>query len=104
MKNTYLALAIVGAVVPYVFFLDFFADNGIALPAFVGALFVNGAAGGFTADLLITSFVFWLFMFSRRPDGPNPALFVVLNLAIGLSCAFPAYLYWEARSKESLAK
>ncbi len=100
MKNTYLALAIVGAVVPYAFFLDFFADSGIALPVFLGTLFVNGAAGGF----LITSFVFWLFMFSRRPDGPNPALFVVLNLAIGLSCAFPAYLYWDARSKESLAQ
>ena len=28
-----------------------------------------------------------------REKGPAPALFIVLNLLIGLSCAFPAYLY-----------
>ena len=100
LKNIYLIFAIVGAVVPYVFFFDFFADNGISLPAFLGALFVNGAAGGFSADLFISSFVFWLFMFARRAAGPNPTLFVILNLTIGLSCALPAYLFWDARSRE----
>ena len=92
MKNVYLVLAIVGAVIPMVFFSIFFAESGFALPDFVSALFVNGAAGGFTADLLITSLVFWIYLFSRT-DGPKPWLFVVLNLTIGLSCALPAYLY-----------
>jgi hypothetical protein len=55
----------------------------------------NGAAAGFTADLLFTSFVFWLAMIIRRREGkgPNPILFIVLNLTIGLSCELPAYLY-----------
>ena len=92
MKNLYLVLAIVGAVVPYLFFLSFIDTAGFDLGAFVGALFVNGAAGGFTADLLITSAVFWIYMFTRQ-SGPAPWLFVVLNLSIGLSCALPAYLY-----------
>jgi hypothetical protein len=92
MKKIYLLLAIVGAVVPYGFFLGFFLTEGINLPAFVSALFVNGPSGGFTADLLISSLVFWLYMFSR-PGGPKPWLFIALNLTIGLSCALPAYLY-----------
>ena len=92
MKNLYLILAVVGAVVPYLFFLQFFAEAGLALTGFMGALFANGAAGGFTADLLITSAVFWIYMFSR-PEGPRPWPFIALNLLIGLSCALPAYLY-----------
>jgi hypothetical protein len=92
MKTLYLLLAIIGAVVPYAFFFGFFVDQGIDLAAVVGALFANGASGGFTADLLISSLVFWLYMFSRA-GGPKPWLFIALNLTIGLSCALPAYLY-----------
>lgn len=95
MKRVYLILAVLGAVAPYLFFFQFFSLEGVKLGAFVGALFANGAAGGFTADLLITSVVFWLFMFQQqqKAKGPSPWLFIVLNLLIGLSCALPAYLY-----------
>lgn len=102
MKNVYLLLAVIGAVVPYVFFMGFFAEHGINLADFVGALFVNGAAGGFSADLLITSAVFWLYMFTRQA-GPAPWLYIALNLTIGLSCALPAYLYTITRQAEQTA-
>lgn len=98
MKSVYLILAITGAVVPYVFFVDFFGAHGLSLVGFASALFVNGAAAGFAADLFLSSFVFWIFMFSR-PAAPRPWLFIVLNLTIGLSCALPAYLYADARSR-----
>jgi len=65
LRTTYLLFAILGAVIPIAFFADFAVDQGIDLVAFVMALFVNGAAGGFTADLLISSFVFWIYMFSN---------------------------------------
>lgn len=92
MKTLYLLLAVIGAVVPYAFFFGFFVEHGVDLPSFVAALFVNGPSGGFTADLLISSAVFWLYMFNRT-QGPKPWLFIALNLTIGLSCALPAYLY-----------
>ena len=94
-KKLYQLLAIGGAIVPYIFFIQHFADAGFSLAEFTGALFVNGAAGGFTADLLITSLVFWIFMFQRagQGDAPKPLWFIVINLTIGLSCALPAYLY-----------
>lgn len=100
MRITYLLLAIIGALVPLAFFAGFFADAGFSLPVFARALFVNGAAGGFAADLLITSLVFWIAMFSR-PAGPSPWPFIVLNLCIGLSCALPAYLYVLAGRSQS---
>ncbi len=103
MKTLYLVLAIVGAVLPYVFFVQHFSSEGVSLSRFVTALFANGAAGGFTADLLITSVVFWIFMFHQRSrdKGPRPILFIGLNLLIGLSCALPAYLY--ARERKEIA-
>ncbi len=100
MKRIYLVLAVAGAVLPYVFFIDFIADAGLDLPAFAAALFVNGAAGGFTADLLISSIAFWVYLFSRA-DGPRPWLYIALNLLIGLSCALPAYLYAVSRRADS---
>ncbi len=101
MKKFYLAAAIVGALVPMAFFAQFFStETGSDMLAFVPALFVNGASGGFTADLLISSFVFWAWMWQQRPGGPKPWLFIVLNLGIGLSCALPAYLYARTRREE----
>jgi len=103
MKNFYLFLAVIGAIIPGVFFFQFIQLNGIDLRAFISALFVNGAAGGFSADLLISSFVFRAYMFqqTKSSPAPKPWLFLVLNLCIGLSCALPAYLY--ARQKAAQA-
>ena len=100
MKRLYLILAIIGAILPYVFFGQYIFVNGLNLPGFVSSLFANPPATGFTVDLLFTSFVFWIMMFYDRNQrkGPNPLIFIVLNLFIGLSCAFPAYLY--ARSPD----
>ena len=99
MKKLYLIAAVVGAIVPYIFFFKFIQLNGVDVPGFISALFVNGAAGGFSADLLISSFVFWVFMFQQQQgSGPKPWVFIILNLSIGLSCALPAYLY--AREKK----
>lgn len=97
LKTAYLVFAILGALVPLAFFAVFVAEEGINLPGFVQALFANGAAGGFTSDLLISSFVFWVYMFSKREVGPKPWLFIGLNLCIGLSCAFPAHLWASSK-------
>ncbi len=97
MKTAYLILAIVGAVVPFMFFLGVFHDEVVPLTGFLPTLFANGVAGGFAADLVITSLVFWIYMFAAK-DGPTPWPFIVMNLFVGLSLALPAYLYWrEAR-------
>ncbi|MDX1404511.1 MAG: DUF2834 domain-containing protein [Woeseiaceae bacterium] len=101
LRNVYLLLAIAGALVPYLFFIGYFEANGFAVTEFVAALLVTAPAAGFTADLLISSLVFWIAMFARRhrENGPNPLLFIVLNVTIGLSCALPAYLYEIERQK-----
>jgi len=89
-----MVLAVIGAVVPWFFFFDFFRTEGPG-GDFVGSLFVDGAAGGFSADLLISSIVFWIFLFveRRRTGVARPWLYVIVNLLIGLSCALPLFLW-----------
>ena len=98
MKNVYLVLAITGAVVPSVFFFGYVDVHGFGLNGFIAALFANDATVGVFADLQLSSFVFWLYMFSR-PAAPKPWLFIGINLLVGLACALPAYLYADARSR-----
>ncbi|NKB34432.1 MAG: DUF2834 domain-containing protein [Pseudomonadales bacterium] len=95
-KTVYLIMAVLGAAVPIYFFIGFFGSEGFDAIAFAQALYSNGASSGFASDLFISSFVFWIFMFSRK-EGPKPWLFIVLNLTIGLSLALPLYL-WQAEA------
>ena len=94
-KSVFLTLAIIGAVMPYAFFIPFFAAEGALLADFIGALFVNGAAGGFAADVVISSLVFWIALFpeARRAGVARPWIYVIVNLTIGLSCALPLFLW-----------
>ena len=102
-KNLYFVAAIIGGVVPYLFFNPFFSSNGFDLPKFVSELFANDPAGGFSADLLISSFVFWLWSFqdAKRFSVGYWWLIPVLNLTIGLSAALPFYFYLRYDSAES---
>jgi hypothetical protein len=95
MKRFYLVAAIVGAIVPYVFFIQYMGAEGMSVSGFLAAIFANSAASGIAADALIASVVFWAFMIHRNrySHGPSPLIFVALNLMIGLSCALPAYLF-----------
>ena len=97
MKNAYLVMAILGAVVPYYFFMSHFNAVGYGLSDFMAGLFANGAAGGFSADVLISSAVFWMHLWSRR--AAKLWLYVLVNLTIGLSCALPLFLYFTTDSR-----
>ncbi len=96
-SNLYLALAVAGGVIPWIFLADFFSVKGAE--DFVPSLFSNGATGGLTADVLISSFTFWFFLHyeGRRRGVRSLWLYVLVNLLIGLSCALPLFL--RAREK-----
>ena len=95
MKNVYLLLTIVGTIVPYLFFFDFFAEHGVDLPSFVGGLFANGAAAGFSSDVLISAAVFWVWSYTDARENDVRRWWPVIpaTLLVGLSLAFPLYLY-----------
>jgi hypothetical protein len=97
MKRFYLAAAIIGTIIPWAFFLTFFSQEGPDLPRFVSSLFVNGAAGGFSADVLISIGVFWLWSYhdSRRHRVARWWVVLPAGALVGLSLALPLYLYFR---------
>lgn len=90
----YGAAAVVGTVVPWLFFGSFLDAEGLDLVGFVEALFANGAAGGFSADLLITAVVFWVWAGRDSLEHGVERWWIVVpaTVLVGLSLAFPLYL------------
>jgi hypothetical protein len=97
----YLLAFLVGTFVPLYFVYGFIQESGgVNLPLFIAQLFENKASSTFSADLLICSFIFWVFMAydKRSKNLPGIFYFIVLNLTIGLSSALPLYLYFRERA------
>jgi len=94
-KTFYLAMAIVGTVVPWLFFGSFFGAHGPDVPLFLQSLFANGAAGGFSADVLICIAIFWVWSWRDARTNKVGRWWLILpaSFLVGLSLALPLYLY-----------
>jgi hypothetical protein len=96
MKNFYIFLTALGLSFPYYFIYRFFAANkGAPIPAIL-QLFETNMSAAFIADLLVSVLVFWAFVYfeSKRIKMKNWWVFFPATL-IGLSFAFPLYLYFR---------
>lgn len=94
-KNVYLIFAIIGTIIPWLFFANFFGQEGLNLPLFVQSLFANGAAGGFSADVLISIVVFWIWAYADAKNNNVNYWWLIFpaGFTVGLSLALPLYLY-----------
>ena len=94
MSLVYLLLSIVGFILPYSQLIPFLANNGLDFSLFWSQLFANRISSDFAFDLLISSLVFWLFVFreGNRIKLKFLWIYVVLNLVVGLSFALPVFL------------
>ena len=94
MQIIYLISAILGFALPYSQLIPFFANQGFNLSLFWSQLFANRISTDFAFDLLVSSTVFWIFVFKEgtRLNLKYLWLYLVLNLSIGLSFALPLFL------------
>lgn len=99
IRTFYLAMAVVGTIVPWAFFGAFFSQHGLDVPLFLQSLFVNGAAGGFSADVFIAIFVFWVWCWRDAARNAVGFWWLVFpaSFCVGLSLALPLYLYLRER-------
>lgn len=103
LKKLYAGLCVVGFAIPYFFLTLFVMENGFDdLGPSIQSLFVNGAAAMLTADLLISSLVFWVWLFYEggRLGMKNLWVYVAANLLVGLSLALPLFLYYREAALE----
>lgn len=98
MRTLYLALAIVGAVVPWALFGSLVLQ-GAGLQVWLDQLLTQPAPRGLTGDLIVAAVVFlvWSGVEARRLDMDRWWIYPLIAVGIGLSCAFPLFLW--AREK-----
>ena len=99
-KRLYLALCVLGTVLPYSQFLPFIRENGLDLRLFVTQLFANRISGFFAMDVIVSSLVLWVLVYieGRRSAMRHLWVPIAANLTVGVSLGLPLFLYMrEAR-------
>ena len=95
LRHVYLALCVVGALLPYSQFIPWFLEHGLDPSLFLDQLFANRIGGFFGLDVIVSSFVLWVFVFSegRRIGMRHLWLPVLASLVVGVSLGLPLFLY-----------
>jgi hypothetical protein len=65
MRRLYLLIAVLGAVLPYYFFVPFLQEHGLDMGLFMSQLFQTRIGAFFTMDVIVSSLALWIFIFSE---------------------------------------
>ena len=100
MKLLYLLAAILGAALPLSQLIPFLKTHGLDLTLFFTLLFSNSVSAFFGMDVIVSSIVLWILVFSegRRLGMKHLWLYVVCNLVVGVSLALPLFLLFRERA------
>lgn len=102
-KNVYLALCVLGAIIPIAVFVPFALENGPDMGLFVKEMFATRVASFLSADLLLSSLALWVFLFFeiRTRRIKYWWLAILANFLVGLSLALPLFLWLRETSGNS---
>jgi hypothetical protein len=93
---------ILGTILPYSQFIPFLMEHGFDFQLFSEQLFINKISSFFGIDLIVTSLIFWVFVFieGRRLEMKNLWIYIVSNLLVGVSLALPLFLLMRERKQQ----
>ena len=102
LGTLYLALAVIGTILPYSAFLPFLQERGLDVGLLVEQLFANRISAFFGWDVIVSSVVLWLFVFTegRRLRLKHLWMPVAGSLAVGVSLGLPLFLYMREKQLE----
>lgn len=103
MKRLYLLATILGAALPLSQLIPFLQEHGLDLKLLFTLLFSNHVSAFFGLDVVVSSLVLWIFVFSegRRLGMKHLWLYVVGNLLVGVSLALPLFLLFREYALDS---
>jgi uncharacterized protein DUF2834 len=104
-KNLYLGLCVLGTVLPYSQLIPFLREHGLDVRLFLEQMFSNWIGGFFAMDVIVSSLVLWVLVFSegRRKGVRHLWAPIVANLAVGVSLGLPLFLYMRETRIEDAA-
>ena len=97
MKKVYAGLSVLGLAIPYAFFMPFLLENGLDVSLFFQQMFETRIAAFFSADVLVSSLVLWVFIYHETQKRKIAAwwLAILANLTVGVSLALPLFLFFR---------
>ncbi|TZG26604.1 DUF2834 domain-containing protein [Sphingomonas montanisoli] len=100
MFGIYLALSILGAILPLSAFAPWFVEHGLDLPAFVAELFSTRIGAFFGWDVIVTALVLFVLIAveGARAGVRHRWLPIFATLAVGVSCGLPLFLALRERA------
>jgi hypothetical protein len=95
LKHIYLALCILGTILPYSQFVPFLREHGLDVRLIVQQLFVNRISAFFGVDVLVSSVVLWIFVRVEGRRANLRQLWMPLCglVTVGVSLGLPLFLY-----------
>lgn len=101
-KSVYLALCVLGTVLPYSQFLPFLREHGLDLRLFFEQLFANRISAFFALDVIVSALVLWVLVLveGRRAGVRHLWAPIAASLAVGVSLGLPLFLYQRERRIE----
>ncbi len=102
LKPIYVALCVLGIVLPYWQFVPWVAANGLNMPMFFHQLFANRIGGFFGMDVFVSAVTLLVFVRSERSALGRVERWLPLLavLAVGVSLALPLFLYIRERKMD----
>ena len=100
-KNLFLILSILGIIIPYTQFVPFTNEFGFDLPRMLDQMFATTISTGIAYDAFFTALVLIIFILIEQKRNPVKLFWIPIVgiFAIGLSFAFPFYLYLRELKK-----
>jgi hypothetical protein len=94
-RHVYLALSVLGLLVPNAAFAPWILEHGFSPQLFLHDLFANGVSGFFALDVVISAVVVCAFatIEGRRLRLPRWWLAIAAVMLFGVSLALPLFLY-----------
>ena len=94
-RSIYLALFVIGTIVPYLSFGPWVMDHGLDISRLVEELFANRISAFFGLDVIVSSVVLWAFVAfeGTRAGVRHTWAPIVASLTIGVSAGLPLFLF-----------
>ena len=94
-RHVYLALCVLGVLLPYSQLIPWVAQNGLSPRLFVDDLFANGVSGFFGMDVIVSAVAVCFFAYTegRRLGLHRLWIPVIAVFAVGVSLGLPLFLY-----------
>ncbi|WP_184011320.1 DUF2834 domain-containing protein [Rubricella aquisinus] len=99
LRLTYLALFVIGTVLPMYYFISWFNEFGWSIMAMAEAWNVNDATTGLTYDLTVAAVTLTIFIIAEavvRKDWLS-LIAIPATYCIGVSAGLPLYLFLRSR-------